>query len=189
MIGVNRAADIRQLLRWAKKENVRIAISGGAEAWKVAAELAQARVPVFIDGLAALPSDFDQIGATLENAKRLDAAGVDVGFTQSGDASHNARKIRQHAGNAVANGLPWEQGLAGLTRVPAQALGVDDKLGSIAPGKLADLVLWSGDPLDVINTAERIWLGGKAMPMRSRQTELRDRYLRDGGALPRAYSR
>ncbi len=189
VVGVNRAADIRQLLRWAKKENVRIAISGGAEAWKVATELAQARVPVFVDGLAALPSDFDQIGATLENAKRLDAAGVGVGFTQSGDASHNARKIRQHAGNAVANGLPWEQGLAGLTRVPAQALGVDDKLGSIAPGKLADLVLWSGDPLDVINTAERIWLGGKAMPMRSRQTELRDRYLRDGGTLPRAYRR
>lgn len=189
VVAVNRAADIHQLLRWAKKENVRIAVAGGAEAWKVAAELAQARVPVFVDGLADLPSDFDQIGATLENAARLNAAGVAVGFSQSGDASHNARKIRQHAGNAVANGLPWEQGLAALTRVPAQAFGVDDRIGSIAPGKQADLVLWSGDPLDVAHTAQQVWLGGKAMPMRSRQTELRDRYLRAPGTLPRAYSK
>src|SRR3546814_2261131 len=93
-----------------------------------------AGVPVFVDPLANLPSDFDHIGASLENAARLHAAGVDVAFTQSGDASHNARKIRQLAGNAVANGLPWEAGLAGLTRVPARALGVDDRIGTIAPG-------------------------------------------------------
>lgn len=189
VVTVNRAADIRQLLRWAQRENVRIAIAGGAEAWKLAPQLAQAKVPVFVDALADLPADFDQIGATLENAARLDAAGVSVSFAQSGDASHNARKIRQLAGNAVANGLPWEDGLAGLTRVPAEVFGVGDRVGSIAPGKLADLVLWSGDPLDIANTAEQIWLGGRAMPMRSRQTELRDRYLRDAGALPRAYSR
>ena len=189
VVSINRAADIHQLLRWAKKENVRIAISGGAEAWKVAGELAAAKVPVFVDGLTDLPSDFDQIGATLENAARLNAAGVSVGFSQAGDASHNARKIRQHAGNAVANGLPWEKGLEGLTRVPAQAFGVDDRLGTIAPGKQADLVLWSGDPLDVAHNAQQLWLGGKAVPMRSRQTELRDRYLQQAGALPRAYNK
>lgn len=187
VVSVNRAADIRQLLRWAKRENVRIAINGGAEAWKLAGELAQAQVPVFVDALADLPADFDRIGATLENASRLRAAGVEVGFSQSGDASHNARKIRQLAGNAVANGLPWEDGLAGLTRVPAQAFGVADRVGAIAVGKSADLVLWSGDPLDVANVAQQVWLGGRAMPMKSRQTELRDRYLRPAGELPRAY--
>src|SRR3546814_12202742 len=109
-----------QLLRWSKRHGVRIAISGGAEAWKLAPQLAAAGVPVFVDPLANLPSDFDHIGASMENAARLHAAGVAVGFTQSGDASHNARKIRQLAGNAVANGLPWADGLAGLTRVPAQ---------------------------------------------------------------------
>jgi hypothetical protein len=189
VVEVNRAADIRQLLRWAQREKLRIAIAGGAEAWQLAAQIAQADVPVFVDALADLPADFDQIGATLENAARLRAAGVAVGFAQSSDASHNARKIRQYAGVAVANGLPWEDGLAGLTRVPAQAFGVSERLGTIAPGKLADLVLWSGDPLDVANTAEQLWLGGRAIPMRSRQTELRDRYLRESGTLPRAYSR
>lgn len=187
---VDRAADIRQLLRWAARQNVRVAIAGGAEAWQLAPQLAQARIPVFVDALVDLPSSFDQIGATLRNAALLQAAGVEVAFSQSGDDSHNARKMRQLAGNAVANGLPWEAGLAGLTRVPAQALGVGDRLGSIAVGRSADLVLWSGDPLDVIHTARQVWLGGRAMPMRSRQTELRERYLRGRGesGLPPAYS-
>lgn len=193
VFGVDRAADIRQLLRWAQRRNVRIAISGGAEAWKLAPQLAAAGVPVFVDPLANLPADFDRIGATLENAARLHAAGVRVGFTQSGDASHNARKIRQLAGNAVANGLPWEDGLAGLTRVPAETFGVADRVGTIAVGQVADLVLWSGDPLDVANVARQTWLGGRAIPMRSRQTELRDRYLQtatpaESGGLPRAYA-
>ena len=189
---VNRAADIRQLLRWSQRHAVKVAISGGAEAWKLAPQLAAANVPVFVDPLVNLPASFDQIGATLENAARLRAAGVRVGFTQSDDASHNARKVRQLAGNAVANGLPWEDGLAGLTRVPAETFGVGDRLGTISVGKLADLVLWSGDPLDVAHTAQQVWLGGRAIPMRSRQTELRDRYLREApspeaGGLPRAY--
>jgi hypothetical protein len=190
VVKVDRAADIRQLLRWASRERVRIAIAGGAEAWQLAPQIAQAQVPVFVDALADLPGNFDQIGATLRNAAMLQQAGVEVSFSQSGDASHNARKVRQLAGNAVANGLPWEAGLAGLTRVPAQALGVADRLGTIAVGRSADLVLWTGDPLDVINTAQQVWLGGRAMPMRSRQTELRDRYLHGGeGGLPPAYSR
>ncbi|GAB3510254.1 amidohydrolase family protein [Pseudoxanthomonas daejeonensis] len=191
VVKVDRAADIRQLLRWAARERVRIAIAGGAEAWQLAPQIAQAQVPVFVDALADLPGNFDQIGATLRNAAMLEQAGVDVSFTQAGDASHNARKVRQLAGNAVAHGLPWEAGLAGLTRIPAQALGVGDRIGTIAVGRSADLVLWTGDPLDVINTAQQVWLGGRAMPMRSRQTDLRDRYLRGTGdsGLPPAYSR
>ena len=189
VVQVDRAADIRQLLRWAAREKVRIAIAGGAEAWRLAPQLAQARVPVFVDALGNLPTSFDQLGATLDNAARLHAAGVAVSFAQRDDASHNARKMRQLAGNAVANGLPWADGLAGLTRVPAQVLGVGDRIGTLEPGKLADLVLWDGDPLDVGHYAEQVWLGGRAMPMRSRQTELRDRYLAPPTTEPRAYSR
>lgn len=191
VVNIDRAADIRQLLRWSAGKNVKVAISGGAEAWKVAGQLAAAGVPVFVDPLANLPAGFDQIGATMESAARLARAGVEVGFTQAGDASHNARKMRQLAGNAVANGLSWEDGLAALTSVPAEAFGVD-RLGAIAPGKRADLVLWSGDPLDVASVALQVWMDGSAIPMTSRQTELRDRYLRPQvpaaqGGLPRAY--
>ena len=192
VVRIQRAADIVRLLRWSKQRGVDVAIVGAAEGWKVAPQLAAAGVPVFVDALANLPADFDAIGATMENAARLHAAGVRVSFSQTGDASHNARKIRQLAGNAVANGLPWEAALAGLTSVPAAAAGVAGELGTIAIGQRADLVLWSGDPLDVANIARQIWLDGRAIPMRSRQTELRDRYLRtvtpaDAGGLPRAY--
>ena len=192
VVGVHRAADIRQLLRWADRHRVHVAIVGGAEAWKLAPELATAGVPVFVDTLQNLPGSFDTIGATLENAARLHAAGVQVGFAQAGDNSHNARKVRQLAGNAVANGLPWDAGLAGLTRVPAQVFGVADGIGTIAVGQRADLALWSGDPLEVSTVAMQVWFDGRPIPMESRQTELRDRYLRqqatpDQGGLPRAY--
>jgi len=191
-VRVERAADIRRALRWAKRHQLNIAIVGAADAWQLAAELAAANVPVFVDPLANLPANFDQLGASLENAARLNAAGVRVGFSQAGDASHYARKMRQLAGNAVANGLPWEAGLAALTKIPADTFGAGAELGSIEVGKRADLVLWDGDPLDVINLAEKVWLGGHAQPMHSRQTKLRDRYLhteadRAAGALPRAY--
>jgi hypothetical protein len=192
VVRIQRAADIVRLLRWSKQRGVNIALLGATEAWKVAPQIAAANVPVFVNSLANLPADFDELGATLENAARLHAAGVRVSFAQSGDASHNARKIRQLAGNAVANGLPWEAALAALTSVPANALGIGNELGTIAVGRRADLVLWSGDPLDVAHVAQQVWLDGRAIPMRSRQTELRDRYLRnaapaDTGGLPRAY--
>lgn len=186
MFKVERAADIRQLLRFANKHGLRIAISGGAEAWKLARELAAAKVPVFVDPLANLPADFDRLGARMDNAALLRAAGVPVGIVQAGDASHNARKVRQLAGNAVSYGLPWEDGLAALTRVPAEAFGMSGA-GGIAPGQRADIVLWSGDPLEVNTVAQQVWFGGRAIEMRSRQTELRDRYWRSEGPLPRAY--
>ena len=192
VVAVDRAADIRQLLRWADRQGVKVAIRGGGEAWRVARELAAAQVPVFVDPLDNLPANFDRIHASERSAAVLRAAGVEVGFTQAGDSSHNARKLRQLAGNAVAHGLPWEDALAGLTRVPARAFGVDGETGAIAPGLRADLVLWDGDPLDVASLASQVWFDGRAIGMRSRQTELRDRYLRaepdaTRGELPRAY--
>ena len=186
---VDRAADIRQVLKFSARHGIRPVIVGGSEAWRVAAELKAASVPVFVDALANLPSSFDALGASLENAARLHRAGVQVGFTQGGDATHNARKIRQLAGTAVAYGLPWEAGLAGLTSVPAQVFGLSGTRGRIEVGQVADLVLWSGDPLEVNTLAEQVWFAGKPASMRSRQTELRDRYFAPQGALPRAYTR
>lgn len=189
VFSVDRAADIRQLLRWSKQHALNIAIIGADEAWKVAPELAQANVPVFVNGLSNLPSNFDKLAATLENAARLHNAGVKVSFIQGDQPAHYARKLRQGAGIAVANGLDWDAAFKGLTSVPAQTFGVADQIGSIAVGKRADLVLWTGDPLDIANTAAQVWLDGVAIPMQTRQTELRDRYLQPAGELPRAYSK
>ena len=90
---------------------------------------------------------------------------------------HNVRKLRQAAGNAVAHGLPPDATLAALTRNPAEIFGVSDRAGMLGVGRPADLVLWGGDPLEVTTLAERVFVGGHPVPKRSRQTELRDRYL------------
>ncbi len=99
-----------------------------------------------------------------------------VAFSQTATAS-TLRKNRQLAGNAVAHGLPWEAGLAALTSVPADIFGLGARRGRIEKGQAADLVLWSGDPLEVTSVAEQVWIGGSPVPMRSRQTELLERYL------------
>ena len=174
---VDRAADIRQALAFAKSEKLRIAISGAAEGWRVAAELAAADVPVIIDALENLPNSFDSIGATLENAARLQKGGVRVAFTLETAEPHNLRKLRQTSGVAVANGMPWEAALAGITSVPADIFAVGDTVGRIETGRRADLVLWSGDPLEVTSLPDRVYIDGRLQSDRSRQTELRDRYL------------
>jgi hypothetical protein len=172
---VERASDIRQVVRYAAKHGMKPVIAGGAEAWLVASELAAANVPVIVDALQDLPSDFDRLGSRLDNAKLLQDAGVRIAF--SWNESHNARKNRQLAGNAVAHGLPWEAGLAAITSGPAEIFGVGAARGRIEKGQVADLVLWSGDPLEVTSVADQVWIEGRPVTMRSRQTELRDRYL------------
>jgi hypothetical protein len=174
---VDRASDIRQVISFARRENLHLVIKGATEAWRVATELAAARVPVLLNPLDDLPESFDAVGATLENAARLQHAGVKIAFTFDDPAPHNIRRLRQAAGIAVAHGLPWEDALAAITRNPAEIFGVTAANGSLARGRPADLVLWSGDPLEVTTLADRVFIQGVAQSMHSRQTELRDRYL------------
>lgn len=182
---VDRASDILQVLEFCARHSLQPVISGGSEAWMVADRLAEAGVPVLLDALANLPGDFDRLGARLDNAAILHAAGVTIAFT--GPGTHQARKLRQVAGNAVANGLPYEAGLAAMTRNPAVIFELGDDIGTLEEGSRADLVLWSGDPLEVTTVAEQVVIGGRPVPMVSRQTLLRDRYLPQDTRLPRAY--
>jgi hypothetical protein len=178
VFGVNRAADIKQLLAFSRAHGMKPVISGGAEAWVVAADIARAKAPVLLNSLDNLPSTFDSLGARLDNAALLSRAGVRIAFSLAGD-THNARKVRQLAGNAVAHGLSWDAALAAITANPAEIFGQSDR-GRIAVGQVADVVLWSGDPLEVSSVADQVWIAGKPIEMRSRQTELRDRYLAVG---------
>ena len=93
------------------------------------------------------------------------------------DPTQRAYRIRQLAGNAAANGLPRDVALAAITATPADMFGLGATRGRIAQGQVADLVLWSGDPLEVTTIADQVWIAGRAVEMTSRQTELRDRYL------------
>ncbi|WP_405220439.1 amidohydrolase family protein [Lentisalinibacter sediminis] len=191
VVDVERASDIDAVLALALEHGLRLVISGGSEAWMRADKLAAAGVPVILNPLANLPADFDRLEATLENAARLHEAEVTLVFS-AGD-SHNPRNITQAAGNAVAHGLPWHEGLRAITRAPAEVFGLGDELGAIRPGLAADLVVWDGDPLEVTSFPDQVFIDGAAVPMRSRQTLLRDRYRDPAGApdrgLPPAYVR
>jgi len=144
----------------------------------VSDELANANVAVVVDPLENLPSSFDQIATRLDNVKRLMDAGVTTAImsqTATGGTAHNLRLITQHAGNAVAAGLTWEQAFEAITLTPAIMFG-QPKLGQIRIGEKANLVVWDGDPLEATSAPVAIFIDGKLQSMESRQTKLRDRY-------------
>lgn len=182
---VDRASDILQVIDFSGRHGLNAVISGGTEAWMVADQLAEAGVPVLINALSNLPANFDELGARLDSAALLNEAGVTVAFAGAG--THQARKLRQLAGNAVANGLPYEAGLAAMTVSPAVIFALGDDYGSLEENSVADLVIWSGDPLEVTSAADQVIIAGRPVDMVSRQTRLRDRYLPENPGTPRAY--
>ncbi len=197
VVHVERASDIRTVLGLTKDyPKLKLVLVGAAEGWMVAREIAAARVPVIASALADLPASFEQLAATESNAGRMRAAGVTVALASIG-ASGGDHVLRQFAGNLVGitkvpghTGLDWGQAFAAITSGPAEALGMGGEFGSLRPGRRADVVLWDGDPLELSSQPVAVWIDGQPQPMRSRQTDLRDRYLTPTeGALPKAYER
>lgn len=186
IFAANRASDIEIVIKLASEFGLSAIIIGGAEAWMLAHELAAANVSVIIDGTANLPGNFDRINARLETGGILAAAGVRVAFG-AGAQTHQARNITQSAGNAVANGMDWDAALEAITLAPAEMYGVDGEVGSIEPGKSADLIIWGADPLELTSYPEQVFIQGESIPLESRQTLLRDRYLQTDTVKPPAF--
>lgn len=169
----NRESDIQNALRLAGEFKLKLVILGGTEAWTLAPELARAKVPVAVYPLTNIPS-FDGPGARSDNATVLAQAGVPVIIVES--ETGGPRDLRFAAGHAVRNGLEWGTALRAVTLTPAESFGVADKVGSLAPGKLADLVVWSGDPFEFSSRPEHVFIRGREVPLTSRMTELLERY-------------
>ena len=184
LANVHRASDIEALMRLAGEYSVSVILLGATEAWMLADELADAGIPVIMGPTANLPSDFDRLNARGDAATILADAGVTLAFAGPQSTTHNARNITQSAGNAVAEGLDADAAMRAMTLAPAEIFGVADRLGSIETGKAADLVIWPGDPMELLNYPELVFINGVAVPMESRQTLLRDRYLEDSDRPP-----
>jgi imidazolonepropionase-like amidohydrolase len=172
-VNANRASDLLAALRLADEFHLKLILMGAAEGWRVAAELAARRVPVIVKPLTDIPS-FDALGASLENAARLSRAGVPL--VLSSFDTHNARNLRQEAGNAISYGLDREAALQAVTLEPARVWGVADRLGSLDVGKDADVVVWSGDPFELTTGAERVFIAGREVPRETRQRQLFEKY-------------
>lgn len=174
VIRARRASDILLALEVGKEFAIRVVVDGATEGWRVADALAAAKAPVILGPITEQPDAPESLHAIYENAAKLHAAGVTFAITSRD--THNARNLPYEAGIAVANGLPWEAAFLAVTRRPAEILGVADRVGSLAPGCDADLVVWTGDPFQPRSVPKHVFIRGREIPLTNRQTELRDRY-------------
>ena len=197
LVHVERASDILQVLRLRREfPSLKLVLVGVSEGWMVADQIAAARVPVLASGVNDLPGSFEQLASTQSNVGRMRAAGVKValGLIDDNDTRYMFAE-RQYAGNLVAltrlpgaTGLRWEDALAAITSAPAEIIGLGGEIGSLAPGRRADVVVWSGDPLESSSAAELVFIDGVQQPLETHQTKLRDRYRHlPRRELPEAY--
>jgi imidazolonepropionase-like amidohydrolase len=177
MIEANRVDEIDAALALARDYRLKLAISGGAEAWLAADRLAAARVPVLTSAMNNIPDSFSTLNQRQENAALLRKAGVQVVITGGGDVSrYNARNIKYEAGNAVAYGMSWDEALRAVTLTPAELFGLSDRIGSLQTGRDANLVVWSGDPFEFSTQVEHVFIRGREVKEPSRQDLLIERY-------------
>lgn len=197
LVHVERASDILEVLALKREfPALKIVLVGASEGWTVAGQIARAGVPVIASAVNDLPASFEQIASTQSNVGRMRAAGVNVSIGMIDDNdTRNLFMERQYAGNLVAlqrvpgaTGISWGEALAMITSKPAQAIGMGGEIGSLALGRRADVVIWSGDPLEGTSAAEIVYIDGVRQPLETHQTRLLERYRylprRD---LPEAY--
>ena len=197
LVHVERAKDILNVLGLRREfPGLRIALVGVTEGWTVAGRIADSGVWVIASALNDLPASFEMLAATQSNVGRMRAAGVKVaiGMIDDNDTRY-VRNQRQYAGNLVAlgkvpgaAGLSWGEAFAMITSKPAEAIGLGREIGSLASGRRGDVVIWSGDPLELSSAPEAVWIDGVRQSLENHQTKLRDRYRSlQRKTLPEAY--
>ena len=177
MIEADRASDILRIAKIkADYGRLNIIIVGATEAWMIADQVKAAGLKLLIDPHNNLPSSFERLGARADHAALLAEAGIPFSFTtRTAGLSHNIRVLPQHAGNAVAEGLAWDDAISAMTTVPLSWFGLR-QFGQIRRSRPANLVVWDGDPLEVTSSPTYIYINGEKQSLESRQTALRDRY-------------
>ena len=173
VLETNRAVDILQALSMKKKYGLNLVLVSVEEAPMVLDQLKESNTPVIIDPMDNIPNSFDELGSSLDLGKILDQAGIPIMF--STQRSHNYHLMRQGAGNAVAYGMSYETAIKGMSNTVAQTFRLDDR-GSIETGKLADVIVWDGDPLEPSSFPKIVMIEGKLQDLSSRSTKLTERY-------------
>ena len=175
VVRAHRLDDIQTALRIADEFGICLILNHATEGYKIADELARRKIPVLLGPVTTQPSSMERLGAIYENAAILSAAGVKIAL-QSAE-SHNVRILPYHAGLAVAYGLPREEALKAVTIYPAEIFGVADFLGSLEAGKIANVAVFDGDPLEPRSRLVHLMIHGREVDLQNRQTELFERYL------------
>ncbi len=199
LVHVESANDILKVLDLRKDfPSLKLVLVGANEGWRVANEIAAAKVPVLASALSDLPYSFEDLSATQSNIGRMKQAGVNVAIGMINDRdAHQLRYSMQYAGNLVAlnkvpraTGLSWDEAFAAISSKPAEIMGMGDQLGSLKAGRKGDVVIWTGDPLELSTQVESVFIDGVEQSLSNRQERLRERYRNPTpGALPKAYDR
>jgi imidazolonepropionase-like amidohydrolase len=177
LFNVDTESEIKGALDLADEFKLKAILSGCAEAWKVVNLLKSKNVPVILGAVLDSPRDDSYpYDVNYTTAAVLTKAGVKVAFTS--DSTSSARDLPWHAGMSVAFGLPKEEALKAVTINAAQILGIDSQTGSISEGKIANIMLTDGDPLEHATKLKYLFVGGKSVELKSKHTELYEKFLK-----------
>lgn len=175
--------DIESAVAFAEEEGLRMILAGGRDAWKVKELLAEKQIPVILGRTQSLPAEQDDpYDRPFKTAGELTAAGVKIAFGSSAGGGfgpggpHSARTLPYEVAMAVAYGLPEEEGIKALTLYPAQMMGVEEHLGTIAPGKIANLLVTDGDPLALTTQVRHLIIDGREVSTENHHQQLYEKF-------------
>jgi imidazolonepropionase-like amidohydrolase len=175
LVIAGKGRDIRSAVEFCTKQNLKMILGDGAEAWKVKDLLKDKKIPVILGPTLQLPGEEDvPYDRPMEQASELQAAGIPIAFSSFGVAF--SRRLSQYAGAAVAYGLPHEEALKAVTINAAQMLGLADQLGTVEPGKMANLIVTDGDPLEIKTQIRYLFIKGQLTSTENRHHELYEEY-------------
>jgi imidazolonepropionase-like amidohydrolase len=176
LVFADRARDIRNAVEFCDKQKLKMILAGGEEAYKVKDLLRSKSVPVILRPTLTLLSDEDDpYDRLLSQPAELAAAGVKFAFG-SFDNSF-ARRLGQQAANAVAYGLPYDEALKAVTIYPAQIFGVADQVGTLETGKVANIIVTNGDPLELTTDVKYLFIKGQQTSLENRHQRLYEKYI------------
>ena len=170
IFNVNSAGEIKAALEVVDEFKLKAILSGCVEAWKVADLLKSRNVPVFLSGVLDVPDEIDPYDVNFATAAILSKAGVKFAFTSGGASS--VRDLPWHAGTAAAFGLSKDEALKAVTVYPAEILNIADQFGSISEGKVANIILSDGDPLEMTTRVKQLFVDGKPVDLKNKHIEL-----------------
>ena len=175
VISANTERDIKNAIAFADELKVKMILSGGVEAYRVAGQLKAKNIPVIVGPVLRMPNrEDDPYDAPFTNASLLSKAGVKIAFQTRESAE--ARNLPYNVGQAAAFGLPKDEALKAVTIYPAEIFGVADQIGSIEQGKIANLIVTDGDPLEVLTQVKYLFINGHQVSLSTRHTELYEKY-------------
>lgn len=177
LVFADRSREIRNAVEFCDQQKLGMILAGGAEAYKVKDLLRSKGIPVILRPMLTLPPDEDDpYDRLLSQPAELAAAGV--WFAIASFDNSFARRLGQNAANAVAHGLPYEEALKAVTIYPARIFGLDNQIGTIEPGKLANIIVTNGDPLELTTDIKCLFIRGQLTSMDNRHLRLYEKYLK-----------